>query len=398
MNDPSPLVAHVYDSFIDFIFGDKGSPYVGHVHGSFIGVIFKDGFEYETHFKSLYRESRIPLPGSYLHNQFINYYNHGKDPNNTHPVYFPSKAYIFKNLRYNLSTDLSKLSEHTESYVSIWDSFLSGWDIVCQISYRQPFTYFILGRVSFTNNKLCFPRLSNVVQVFHISGTILPPALESNLIQQISELSSLRALDLDFLELAETDYVTLKNKATSLTELVLLNVKMKNHACKQILEEIQYLTKLQKLLVRIKGSDSLEYCNIPHETCSDFLGSLSNLKELTELDLSVNNVSGCLSNLIPSPSLVELQLRDTSLNSDDINHFTYLLKEQTIPKLEVLKVSCNNLMNYEGEVELLLKAIKTHHHRELQVFLGSLPGSFLCRMKREYEGTHVKLYAGDRCP
>ena len=90
MPDSRPFVDHVYTTYIEYLLKEMR-------HG-------RDTPDIDTSlFESLYRESDVSLPGSVLHNQHINYYDHWNDddeyrPRDTTPVFTPSKLYVFSSM------------------------------------------------------------------------------------------------------------------------------------------------------------------------------------------------------------------------------------------------------------------------------------------------------------
>ena len=91
--DPTPLVDHVYqksmDKYLDEITYKKFGINTDLLPGS--GLL-----------KALYAESNVQLPGSALHNNNINYYDHTEDNLDTTPVYTPSKMYAFLDMKANV--------------------------------------------------------------------------------------------------------------------------------------------------------------------------------------------------------------------------------------------------------------------------------------------------------
>ena len=71
-------------------------------------------------FKSLYAESKVPLPGHPLHNQYINYYDHYDDSEkkrqlDTTAVYFPSKMYLFWRVGTDIECEFESASSDYQS-------------------------------------------------------------------------------------------------------------------------------------------------------------------------------------------------------------------------------------------------------------------------------------------
>ena len=92
MSDPTPLVDHVYQMWInEHIEKVKSKKYDGYGSNRDTDLL-----------KALYTESKVQLPGSALHNNNINYYHHTKDSIDTTHVYTPSKMYVFLGMRENV--------------------------------------------------------------------------------------------------------------------------------------------------------------------------------------------------------------------------------------------------------------------------------------------------------
>ena len=97
MLDPRPLVDHVYSTMITFLLKESRP------------LEYKPGIN-STLLESIYKEAAIQLPGSALHNQHINYYDHVMDddtkrPRDSTPIYTPSKVYIFNEMMENVTVD-----------------------------------------------------------------------------------------------------------------------------------------------------------------------------------------------------------------------------------------------------------------------------------------------------
>ena len=94
IDDPTQLVEHCYEMYIE----RKVNMYQT---GTYTDKIAERKLKAEgknkndmSLFDSLYKESRVQLPGRPLHNQYINYYNHLYAEHTT-PVYKPSQYYRF---------------------------------------------------------------------------------------------------------------------------------------------------------------------------------------------------------------------------------------------------------------------------------------------------------------
>ena len=97
MRDPRPLIHYVYEKLIEenlqwMRTGDHNPS-------------MDEGL-----FKSLYKESTVPLPHHPLHNKHINYYNHvidndKKRSTDTTPVHIRSKLFVFEDMAENVNID-----------------------------------------------------------------------------------------------------------------------------------------------------------------------------------------------------------------------------------------------------------------------------------------------------
>ena len=95
MSDPTPLVDHVYqkwiDNYLEEIRCDEYNEQDVYKHDNDTDLL-----------KALYAESKVQLPGSPLHNNNINYHDHTENRRDKTHVYTPSKLYVFLNMRKNL--------------------------------------------------------------------------------------------------------------------------------------------------------------------------------------------------------------------------------------------------------------------------------------------------------
>ena len=92
MPDPTPLVDHVYQTWID--------EQLQHTRNK--GVLLPE-MHAEELCRSLYKESRVKLKGHPLQNQHINYYNHLSETHrDTTPIHIPSKFYWFRYMKESL--------------------------------------------------------------------------------------------------------------------------------------------------------------------------------------------------------------------------------------------------------------------------------------------------------
>ena len=94
MSDPTPLVDHVYQMWID--------EQLQHTRNK---SVLPQEMHAEDFLGSLYKESRVKLKGHPLHNQHINYYNHlSEEYRDTAPIHIPSKFYWFRYMKENITS------------------------------------------------------------------------------------------------------------------------------------------------------------------------------------------------------------------------------------------------------------------------------------------------------
>ena len=74
----------------------------------------------------------------------------------------------------------------------------------------------------------------------------------------------------------------------------------------------------------------------------------NNITHLSELDLSRNTLTGCLSSFLPDhnpglPELEDLNLEITELNKDDLTYLFSAIQRNKVPNLQFLNLSSNTL-------------------------------------------------------
>ena len=114
----------------------------------------------------------------------------------------------------------------------------------------------------------------------------------------------------------------------------------------------------------------LRDCNITAEGCSKLLEALEVCTNLEILDLSNNTIGGSFDALISKPvysRLFKLHLVGTSLTSGDIQAIDSLIKENKIPRLNLLYLSYVNLDNLELDTLETLESLSSIIHNLLRV-------------------------------
>ena len=216
MSDPTPLVRHVYQTYIEVTLGWMRRGVLTDIDASL--------------FESLYRECAGRLPGTLLHNPYINYYDHDSHPRDTPPIYTPSKLYVFRDVQAAVTCD----TEHREGGgnqeeapectiairepdPSVGQSLLTACRTICQ---HQPVTHLYIWGL----------RCDDVTEpdVFNISRNAmslvlwkcrLPAAVLNHLLHQMSDCTTLRTKDLFGTSLTGVTSLNLRNMAASLTYL-----------------------------------------------------------------------------------------------------------------------------------------------------------------------------------
>ena len=112
MKDPRPLSEHVYQLLTE----------------EYVQMLLHEVPLTDLYlFQSMYKESTVRLPGSPLHNNYFNHYNHKADDDNKRPidktpVYVPSKVYVFSNIEEELEIDHRQDAEIIPCTMGIYES------------------------------------------------------------------------------------------------------------------------------------------------------------------------------------------------------------------------------------------------------------------------------------
>ena len=142
-----------------------------------------------------------------------------------------------------------------------------------------------------------------------------------------------------------------------------------------------------------------EHCFIPTAVWPFLLTSLSACSKLNFLDLSHNNLAGCLSSLLEGTrsriqSLEELLLDCCSLNEEDLQYLIKYVDSGKLPSLNNLYLHDNNLFRMEGVLgELIQSCIDQFKVKEVKLWVQ---GNFLSQGFKntwipQYENTAISL-------
>ena len=143
----------------------------------------------------------------------------------------------------------------------------------------------------------------------------------------------------------------------------------------------------------------VQHCFIPSTVWRDLLTSLSACNKLIYLDLSHNNLNGCLSSFLHSlssrlHSLNEVLLDSCSLNEDDLQHLVKCVESEAFPSLQNLYLHDNRLRRMEDTLgELIQSCIDSYKEKEVKLWVQ---GNFLSEDYRNFwisrcENTNVSL-------
>ena len=359
-------------------------------------------------FVLLYRECTGRLPSHPLHNPYINYYS--SYTRDTSPIYTPSKLYVFCDMLAAVTCD----TEHREGGgnqeeapecaiaisrpdPSVAQSLLTACHTICQ---HQPVTDLWIEELECDDvtEADVFNMSRNTVSLV-LDMCRLPAAVLNHLLHQMSGCTTVRTIDLQDTSLAGVTSLNLSNMAMSLTHLCLQSTEMSPELCESVCTQLPHLMHLQYInltdnplgdhghhiteLIRSWGPDPplrelwLVGCKMPVDVWHQLLSALSTCKQLTCLYLTGNSLMGCLPNLVPDlhPGLHSLELlavAHAALNRDDVQHMTWLIQTNKLPRLGYLWLAGNNLCVMEDVCGRLIEACVTHLCQgELRLYLGS---------------------------
>ena len=395
MSDPRPLVDHVYTAFHEHVLEKMRT-------SDRVPDIDRSLYEF------LYQESAVPLPGSALHNQHINYYSYRYGPGDMTPVFIPCKLYMFKHIKEDVTlghrtpepgvtgcTDpgQSEPNSFNNQECAIWihvpdESLTERLLSLCRtISASQPVTDFHLELKSDDRYDLTeanVPIMSKepkslVLEHLNASSSVLTYLLQHE---------SLQVLRLEFTRLHDGAVPLIFNHR-NLKVLSLSGAHMSHEMCEYVCHHLGDLVHLEYIdlsfsdlscvsSIRLSNTTSpvtlkLEDTNMAAELFNSIC-QLTSVMKLKELDLSGNTLTGCLHQLLSKPrqglqSLEELDLNYTELNKNDIEVLTRAVQRHVLPELKVLNLRSNNLKTMQRETEELIQTSVTHHQRKLGLLL-----------------------------
>ena len=210
--------------------------------------------------KALYSESKVQLPGSALHNNNINYYDHRGANLDTTPVYIPSKMYVFMEMKAN---------------------------VMCK----------------FNGSEQVFNLSKNAHSVV-VESCRLPSQALNHLIHKLSECSKICKIHLSNTSLEDVLSLTLGDK-TALAHLDLSRTNLSTELCKSICQQVTVITHMEYLsmaendLSHISNftlSKTLRYLNLQNinmsaDLCQGILQQVTHIADLEYLNMSNNDLS-----------------------------------------------------------------------------------------------------------
>ena len=261
------------------------------------------------------------------------------------------------------------------------------------------------------------------LQVLQLDQCLTPERAWSDLLECLCTCKHITHLDLSYNRLSKTGRLLAWSISdwgdeSPLQKLDLSYCSMSANACYNIFRSLthcKHLTYLDlsgnmvgntghQLAQAIRSCRYLqifiaEHCFIPTAVWPDLLASLSACSKLTHLDLSHNNLTGCLSSLLLNTyqilaSLEELLLDRCSLNNKDLQHLSKCVEFKKLPSLHNLYLHDNRLFRIENVLgELIQCCVDQYRGTGVKLWVqGNFPAqSFMDTWIRRCENTNVKL-------
>ena len=138
--------------------------------------------------------------------------------------------------------------------------------------------------------------------------------------------------------------------------------------------------------------------NLPPELFKNIC-QLTSVVKLKELNLSSNNLTGCLHHLLSEhhqglKSLEELDLAFTMLNKLDIEALTCALQRAVLLKLKYLNLQGAIQCAMYIEIDKLIKVCISHHKREVKLCLSgnNMPGEIEDKWNKLCKDTNTEVW------
>ena len=292
MKDPTPLVEHVYENYIELVCNAISPGFIE--TESRLLAQGKDMGDTSL-FNLLYSESRVPLIGHALHNQFV--YIIENNENCKREIVTPSQLYEFVKVSED-DVPVTKFNEHYGSEeerecvffiqkpdaAAIKSLLLTCWEI----SKRQPVTHLIIDDVTcedMTHTEVL--ALSRNVQVVCVMDCYFPVIFWKNILHQLFDCVSLYSL-----WFANTNLHQLEEDLDELFEHLNRNTALTS---RQVEVELRENNFSEKFVNKWNGSRSGITCNFDNkvsEYSDQVLESIDEVSEYSDQVLeSIDEVS-----------------------------------------------------------------------------------------------------------
>ena len=343
--------------------------------------ISKNMFDSESFFlKSLVKEVSDPSSIDPLHNQHINYITQGDVE-----IFIPSKLYVFgpatsnhqkmKYIRGDEQLTSSMLHAECVMKLGCHDQGQYATEVLKILHYIKTTTGQQISIAHLDWKHICmsceFSHLA--LQTLKISKNLrsicmwtckIPKPVYDHLVSQLQYCDNLKRLDLS--ECQSVDIGKAIAASKSLSDVYLYDSVLSPEAFRYVAYELCKHKHIKQLhLVRTKGvpvemahalsgMKSLQVlharrCNINISVAEQILKSLTNCRELEELQLGVNHLTGCITHLFPLhqshsgySSLKSLSIYAAHLNQQDVNAICDAVGANKLPRLEHLNLSFNS--------------------------------------------------------
>ena len=364
MEDASPLVDKIYQTFVDVRIG-------------ILRMLNPKKFDqWQTRLKRLgkelgntdasrllYSESVVPLAGFPLNNHYLNWFDHNDDdekeiPRNLSNLVIPSKLFEFRNIRENLH-DLEIPTRHEEAKVKCSmlienpnsEATKKLLSICCNISQVQEIVDLWLQDIEFEDDVYHTGlSLSSHAQSFTITNCKLPENMTVSLLTQLVNCRQISLIKVDEIILGEFAHL-FANAVTSwgcnppLQYFSLNNCSIPEESSCKILKFLSTCQHIKNLSLNGNHIGTygkhladainnwgdvpslqalyLNNCSIPEDSCSEILKSLATCQHITRLGLDGNQIGAsgkhlaeAINNWEDVPSLQALYLRNCSIPED----------------------------------------------------------------------------------
>ena len=299
MNDPTPLVEHVYETYVE-MFCNVFNPACAQSNIKTQRQLLAQGKDVNDTglFNRLYTESRVPLFGHAHYNQFVCENHEGE-------IDTPSKFYAFVNVRED-NVPVTKFAEQggieaPECVLCIQKPDTAAIKNLlltcCKISKHQPVTHLIIGDVTCKNLTLAEAlALSRNVQIICVANCDLPMSFWKVILHQLFDCVNLRSLLFE-----NTNLHQLEEDLDELFKNLDGNTGLANHQVQVVLSENNFS---KKLVNKWNGSSSGISCTFDGNFLKD--------------DLTLDEINWLIGE--QDHTEIEMYLSRKNITADLINH------------------------------------------------------------------------------